>query len=247
MHRYRDNRGKTARRAFAAILLGLAAAAGAPAAPAPPAAPTPIAEAASLLGSQREVAFEVARQVASDGKRWIRFASAYETAYRAGMEDIIAVLWDFENSPKTFSRILSSRLRSDDGTVAITEQQTGVRVLGFAYLSKLVFRDELIRRGSASATVAFEAIEVDETTLSARGSWTLEESYDAAGPLTYVRYSMESFVEPKFIAQEMIMRSFGGADMRKLLRELGSATAARIKGNQGRASSPQSAQLTVGP
>jgi hypothetical protein len=247
MHRYREHKGKTARRALAAIALGLISAAGASGAPSGGDASMASPDASSLLGVQRELAFDVSRYQAPDGKRWIRFASTYETAYRAGVEDIVATLWDFENSPKAFSRILSSRVRSDSGTEAVTEQRTGVRVLGFSYLSDLVFRDVLTRPGPSSAIMEFEAIEVDATTLSARGSWTLEQGSDAAGPLTYARYTMESYVEPRIIAQEMIMRSFGGADMRKLLRELGAATAKRIKAGQGRASSPLSAQLTVGP
>jgi hypothetical protein len=247
MHRYREHKGKTASRALAAIALGLLSAAGASGSPARGSAATDPPDASSLLGVQRELAFDVSRYRAPDGKRWIRFAATYETAYRAGMEDVVATLWDFENSPKAFSRIVSSRVRSDSGTEAITEQRTGVRVLGFSYLSDIVFRDVLTRPGPSSAIMEFEAVEVDPTTLSARGSWTLEEGSDAAGPLTYARYSMESYVEPRILAQEMIMRSFGGADMRKLLRELGDATAKRIKSGQGRPWPPRSAQLTVGP
>ena len=84
------------------------------------------------MGAQRELAFEVGKYRAPDGKRWIRLFGEYESVYRAGMEDVIAALWDFESSPKTFSRIESTRLRSDTGTEAVIEQRTGVRVLGFA-------------------------------------------------------------------------------------------------------------------
>jgi hypothetical protein len=189
----------------------------------------PPGEIASLVGVGRELSFDVAKYRAPDGKRWIRMSAVYESAYRASMEDIIAALWDFEDAPKTFSRIEAVRLRSDTGTEAVIEQRTGIRVLGFSYLSNLVFRERLKREGPRSAVIDFETIEVDDTTLSSGGSWTLEEVSDDSGPLTRVRYSLECCVEPKFAAQEFIMREFGGGDLRKLMRELGAATARRTK------------------
>jgi hypothetical protein len=199
------------------------------------------------VGIERELAFDVAKYRSPDGKRWIRMHGVYETAYRASLEDVIATLWDFDESPRNFSRIEATRLRSDTGTVAVIEQRTGVRFLGFAYSSNLVVRDELKRGSPGSAVLEFEAIEVDATTLSSRGSWTLEESSDAAGPLTYARYALESCVAPKFLAQEMLMREFGGRDLRKLLRELGEATARRIKSGQGRASSSSAGAIDSRP
>jgi hypothetical protein len=219
MHRYR---------ALAALVIGLVVLCG------------------TLAAQERELAFEVAPYRAPDGKRWIKLSGEYESVYRAGMEDVIATLWDFEGSPKTFSRIEATRLRYDTGTEAVIEQRTGVRVLGFAYLSDLVFRDVLRRDGPHSAVLEFEAIEVDHTTLSSRGSWTLEESSDASGPSTRVRYAMESFVEPKFPLQEFIMRQFGANDLRNVLRELGRATAKRMRGGVAPIA-PRGAQLTVGP
>jgi hypothetical protein len=187
-------------------------------------------ELSSLVGVEHELVFEVAKHRAPDGKRWIRLFSEYESVYRANMEDVIATLWDFEAAPKTFSRIMATRLRSDTGTTAVIEQRTGIRVLGFAYVSNLVFRDLLYRDGPGMATLEFEAIEVDETTLSSRGSWTLIEDRDESGPLTYVRYILDSCVEPKFPAQEWIMRQFGSGDIRRVLRELYRATIKRAKG-----------------
>lgn len=229
MHGCRESDRGTARRAVAVIILGLVAANGASAATEEGEAAPPPGEVASLVGVGRELAFDVAKYRAPDGRRWIRLSAVYESAYRASMEDIIAALWDFEDAPKTFSRIESVRLRSDTGTEAVIEQRTGIRVLGFSYLSDLVFREKLKREGPRSAIIDFETIEVDDTTLSSRGSWTLEEGSDGSGPLTYVRYALESCVEPKFPAQEFIMRRFGGGDLRKLMRELGEATARRVK------------------
>jgi hypothetical protein len=183
-----------------------------------------------LVGSERKLGFEVGKYRAPDGKRWIRLFAEYDSAYRARMDDVIAALWDFESSPKTFSRIISTRVRSDDGSVAVIEQRTGIRILGLGYLSNLVFKDVLKRDGAGSATLDFEAIEVDRTTLSSRGSWIIMESRDESGPLTYVRYTMESYVEPKYPAQEWIMRKFGDGDVRRVIRELNKATLEKAKG-----------------
>lgn len=184
----------------------------------------------SLAGVEREVAFDVSTFRAPDGKRWIRLFSEYESVYRASMEDVIATLWDFEASPRIFSRILKTHLRSDDGTVAVIEQKTGIRILGLGYVSNLVFQDVLRRDGPGAATLEFEAIEVDETTLSSRGSWIIMEGRDESGPLTYVRYNLDSYVEPKYPAQEWIMRRFGDGDMRRVLRDLYKATVKRVRG-----------------
>jgi hypothetical protein len=184
----------------------------------------------ALVGAERKLAFDVSKYRAPDGKKWIRLFCEYDSVYRATMDDVLGILWDFESSHEIFPRIEETRVRSisEDGSVAVTEQRTGVRILGFAYVSNLVFRNELLRDGPVAA-VEFEAIEVDDTTLSSKGRWTLVEDRDESGPLTYVRYSLDSCVEPKYPAQEWIMRNFGDGDMKKIIRELRKAVARRAE------------------
>jgi hypothetical protein len=184
----------------------------------------------ALVGAERKLEFEVGRYYAPDGKRWIRLRSQYDSVFRASMDEVIATLWDFEGSHEIFSRIEATRVRSrsEDGSVAVTEQRTGIRVLGFAYVSNLAFRN-VIKRDGPIATIEFEAVEVDRTTLSSHGAWTLAEGRDEKGPLTYVRYFLDSCVEPKYPAQEWIMRQFGDGDMRRLIRELYEGTLKRGK------------------
>jgi hypothetical protein len=186
-------------------------------------------DATGLLGSPRELAFDVSRVRAADEKDWIRLSSVFECAYRAGIESVIATLWDFRSAPKVFSRIEAVRIRSDTGACAVIEQRTGIRILGLSYLSNLTFRETLSRTGPRSATLGFESIEVDDTTLSSRGSWTLEEAGDASGSVTCVRYEAETCVAPAFPGQEWIMRRFGERDFRKVMLEVGEATDRRIK------------------
>lgn len=183
----------------------------------------------SLLASPRAISHTVTEFRVPDGRLAIRMSTSVECAYRAGMADILATIWDIADSPKTFPRIDSVRMRSETGTTAIFEQRTVIRALGLAYVSNLVFRDQLTRKGVGSATVSFDTIEVDDTTLSINGLWTVEDRSDSSGQATYVRYDIESVVWPKFPAQALIMRRFGGADTQRLLQDLGAA-AARRKG-----------------
>lgn len=182
----------------------------------------------NLIGTQRQVSFNVSDYRDDRGRRWIRLSSEFEGAYRAKMDDVLETLWDFKDSPRIFPRIESVRVRSDDGTEAITEQRTGVHILGFSYVTNLVLYDQLCRDGK-TASLKFESIEVDDTTLSSKGTWFLEDRSDSSGCATYVRYSFESIVAPRFPAQAAIMRQFGADDVRALLRQLGEATDKRTK------------------
>jgi hypothetical protein len=181
-----------------------------------------------LYNTQRQLQFSVSDYRDAHGKAWIRLSCECEGAYRQKMADVLATLWDFKSWPQVFPRILAIKLRSDDGTTAVMEQQTGVRVLGLSYASNLVFRDVLTRSGK-SVVMTFEKIQSDDATLSAKGSWTLEDRSDASGSATYVRYYSESYIAPQYPAQAAIMRQLGGADILALIQQLGDATARRIK------------------
>jgi hypothetical protein len=183
-----------------------------------------------LFGCQRQVSFDVSDYRDDKGRQWIHLSGEFEGAYRAKMDDLVAVLWDFKDAPKTFPRIEAVRVRSDDGTTAVVEQRTGVHMLGLSYISNLVFRNVISRDGK-TAVFSFESIEVDDTTLSSRGSWAIEDRSDASGCASYVRYTVDSFVSPRFPAQAAIMRRFGAADIGALLRHLGEAAAKRAAKN----------------
>jgi hypothetical protein len=187
----------------------------------PASGPSPEAV-AYLVGRQRQVSLRVSSERA-EGKDWIRMQADFETAYRAGIEETIAVIRDFEGGPRIFSRIASVKLRSDDGTVAVTEQRTVVRALGLAFVSDVTFRNLLVRSGSSRALISFETIETDGSVLKVTGSWDLMEVQDGSDRLTYLRYRLDNWTAPRAPGQEAVMRAFGAGDMRKVLRELGAA------------------------
>ena len=187
------------------------------------------AEAPGGLRDSRPIEFHVSDYRDSDGKRWIRMSCEYEGRYEESVDDLVATLWDFPRSPRVFSRIEAVRVRSESEGRAVTEQKSAVRVLGFAFISNLVFSNCVARTGEGAAIVSFESIETDGSCLSTKGSWTLEEEPGSGGRETRARYSIESYVQPRFPGQEVIMRAFGAADIGRVMRELGAA-AARRKG-----------------
>jgi hypothetical protein len=175
-------------------------------------------------GSAQQLSFEVSDYRDDQGRRWIHLSSEFECLYDERMDDLIATLWNFPNAPKVFSRIETVRVLSRSPTSAVTEQRTAFRLFGFAFISNLIFNNVLVRRGTSGARVSFELIETDGSCLSTVGSWDLEDRSDLSGSATYARFSLESYVEPRFPGQAAIMRGFGAADMRRTMRELGLAT-----------------------
>jgi hypothetical protein len=207
---------------FYCLLLGIAgfSARGQQAAQSPQGDPLPDRNLSSLFGFQHQVTYDVSDYRDADGKTWIHMTSRCETAIRAPMETIIAKLWDFTGAPRVFQRIDAIHVRSDTGTMAVTEQRTVVRVLGVSFVSNLVFRDAMTRQSQKAATVSFEMIESDGSCLSSKGAWELEDCSDQKGPSTYVQYSLDSYIEPRFPAQAFFLREFGSNDMKGMVREL---------------------------
>jgi hypothetical protein len=190
--------------------------------------PLPRRDISGLYDTQRQLQFSVSDYRDPAGKAWIRLSCECDGAYRQKMSDVLATLWDFNSWPKVFARIVDVKLRSNDGTTAVIEQKTGLRLFNLSYASDIVFR-EVLTRSAKSAVLSFEGIQSDDKTLSAKGSWTLEDRTDASGIATYVRYYFETCIAQQYPAQTEIMRQFGGADIRALIQQLGEATARRAK------------------
>jgi hypothetical protein len=172
----------------------------------------------------RQLGFEVSDYTDPHGKAWIHLSGEFECEYAESVQDIVSTLRDFAGTPRVFSRIEEVRVRSTAGTTVVTEQRSAVRVLGFAFVSNLVFRNELASSGSKAATVSFELIEGDGSCLATRGAWELVDRSVDMSPRTYARFRLESYVEPRFPGQAAIMRGFGAGDMKRTMRELGQAT-----------------------
>lgn len=176
-----------------------------------------------LFGAEAERRYEVTDYRDSAGARWIRLVSEFDTAYRAPLDAVLAVLWDFRRFPDRFSRIDSVRVRSESASSALVEQRTAVRILGITHVTELTYLMELDRFSAGAAILRFRAVEVDDSTLSSSGSWSLAELPDPSGPVTVLRHSTETVVKPKYPSQAAILRRFGARDFRNILQEIGSA------------------------
>ena len=173
--------------------------------------------------SSRLVSFDVSDYRGLDGKRWIHMTCEYEARYSESMDELIATLRDFPRTPQVFSRVEAVRVRSETNGIAITETRTAVRVLGFAFVSNLVFKNSLERSGPREATERIEMIESDGSCLSTKGAWEFVDESGAGGPSTFARYTIDTYADPRFPGQEIIMRNFGAADIKKAMLELGAA------------------------
>ncbi len=183
--------------------------------------------AASLRGRIRTLSYEARLVALADGSSWIRNGTEIRAVFAGRLEDLVALLCDYEGSPKVFPRIESVRVRSSEGGVAVTEQRSIVRILGFEYVSNLVFRNELKRASPTAASLTFTMIDGDGSCRSVEGGWDLE-SLESGGPqAVLVTYRCDMLVLPRYPLQLQIMQLFGKADYEHMVSELGSAFAAR--------------------
>jgi len=192
---------------------------------APEAAPPK--DAASLLGRVRTLGFVAKLVTLGDGSKWIRNAVEEETVLPGRLDDLLALLCDYRDSPKVFSRIASVRVRSKEGDVAVTEQKSVVKALGFQYASTLLLRNVLTRASPNSATLSFTMIGGDGSCRSSAGGWELNELELDGGPAVLVKYHTDMLVRPDFPMQLQIMQLFGQGDFEHMMRELERAFAAR--------------------
>ena len=184
------------------------------------AAPAP-AELAALRGHARAIDYDASLQKLPDGTSWIRTVVHVEAVFDGTLSEAVAILDDYENYPKVFSRISAVKLRSKAKGVTVMDQRNLVAVMGLRYETNLVFRSEFQPRGPGRMAETFAMTESDGSTRVSEGSWELEEVRLDSGPAVYLRYYCLIMVEPRFPMQLQIMQSFGKADFVKTVEELG--------------------------
>ena len=139
-----------------------------------------------------------ARLVAlADGSSWIRNGTEIRTVFAGRLEDLVALLCDYEGSPRSFpgsSRCGCAALRAGGRNRAA---QHGA-ILGFEYVSNLVFRNELKRASPTAASLTFTMIDGDGSCRSVEGGWDLE-SLESGGPqAVLVAYRCDMLVRPRY-------------------------------------------------
>ena len=189
---------------------------------------------AALMGRAEAISYSAKIVTLPDRTTWIRSDADIEAVFAGSLDDVMAILEDYENSPRVFSRIEQVRVRSSsaDG-ITVTEQRSAVRIMGLAYVTNLVFRCENRRDGEDMATSTFRMIDGDGSTRSSEGGWSLEATAVDGVPAVYVRYRCSILVEPRFPMQLQIMQGFGKADFVKTVEELGAAMKKLRQGYSG--------------
>lgn len=204
-------------RALAALLCFLAFGSGAALAAGSGSAPS---DWRAIVDRPRKIEFGVETAKTPDGSKWITLDASYEVVLRAPLEAVAAANWQaYERSHEVFSRVFRSRVLSRSADEIVTEQETGVKVLGLSFLSTAVFRNVRARPASGRVEVDFSLVRSDGSLRESAGGYVFEAIEAADGPWTLVRYRVSTEVEARFPGQAGIMRTFGPADLEDVLGE----------------------------
>ncbi|MBN1242886.1 MAG: hypothetical protein JXA15_09315 [Spirochaetales bacterium] len=174
----------------------------------------------AIVDRPRKLAFAVDTSKTADGAKWIVLVASYEVVLRAPLEAVAAANWRaYERSHEVFSRVYRSRVLSKSVDEIVTEQETGVKVLGLSFLSTAVFRNTRARPAPGRVEVEFSLVRSDGSLRASAGSYAFESIDGPEGPWTLVRYEVWTEVEARFPGQAGIMRTFGPADLEDVLEE----------------------------
>lgn len=182
---------------------------------------------AALLDHPEAKRYVATRVSLPDGSTWIQSEADIEGVFLGSIEDVIAVLKDYEAGSKVFSRVESVKVRSRGPDYAITEQKNAIKILGLSYEATIIFQTRLYRLSSRTAESHFVMVDSDGSTRSVEGGWRLEAVEVGGRSAYYVENYCTMLVAPRFPLQLQIMKSFGKSDYERTMRELGAAVAAR--------------------
>jgi len=213
----REETRRSRLRGFFAVLLVLMSGGGAAFSAGAGSAP---ADWRAIVDKPRKIEFDVETAKSPDGAKWIALGASYEVVLRAPLEVVAAANWGaYERSHEVFSRVYRSRVLSRLADEIVTEQETGVKVLGLSFLSTAVFRNTRARPAPGRVEVDFTLVRSDGSLGSSDGGYVFEAIEAAGGPWTLVRYRVRTEVEARFPGQAGIMRTFGPADLEDVLGE----------------------------
>lgn len=199
---------------------------------------------AALLDHPDARSFESTFVSLPDGTSWIKLVVDVEGVIPGSIDEVLAILRDYEKGPQVFSRVDSVKVRSREEAFAITEQKNVIRVLGLVYESTIVFKTQQERISANEALSTFSMVDSDGTTRSVDGGWRLKSVVVKGQSAVYLEYYNSMLVAPRFPLQLQIMRAFGRGDYERVVRELGAAVQAQ-RTQRGPASGQSHSQLTA--
>lgn len=161
----------------------------------------------------------------TDGSSWIRSEADTEGLFLGTIDEVLAILTDYEGSPKVFSRVEKVDVLGREPGYTVTEQRNVIRIMGLTYESTIVFKTWQERPSAGEAISSFTMLGSDGSTRSVDGSWRLEAVVVDGRRAVHVENRATMLVAPRFPLQLQIMQAFGKGDYEKSMRELGAALA----------------------
>ena len=177
-----------------------------------------------LEGAPRMLSYSVK---SDDTGEWIKFSATCETAYPVSGTSLEAILQDYANAAKVFSRIDWVKIVDRLPNGVITEQFSGIKALGVKFYTKNRFH-QWTSREAGYVNMNFYQIESGGTMRNCIGAWSVVDRSKPGEPLCYLHYDLSFDTLAQFPGQEAAMRGLGEADVLRVLKELG--TAARERG-----------------
>lgn len=197
---------------------------------------------AELQGRPRALVYEVANAGSEDGNEWIRSDAVVEAVFPGKVEDLVAILTEHKGDSSIYSRVESDKVLESGPGYWVTEQVSAIRMLGLAYVSRLVFRTTLENGANGKRSLEFRMIDGDGSSKSVEGSYDMEPVLAGGQEAVYLRYRCTMVVKKRFGIQLWVMQTFGKGDFERTVQELGEAFARRNArgGGSGPSSLPTS-------
>ncbi|MEI6876484.1 MAG: hypothetical protein WCL50_15295 [Spirochaetota bacterium] len=118
-------------------------------------------------------------------------------------------------------RVGSVKVLSRSADLVLTEQRSGVKVLGIEFYATSLFANRMRHDDPESIRFDFDQMDSGGNVENCRGYWSITDFSSPGLKLSYVRYRVEFEALAQYPGQESIMRNLGAGDIERTMRELG--------------------------
>ena len=113
------------------------------------------------------------------------------------------------------------KVLSRSADLVLTEQRSGVKVLGIEFYATSLFANRMRHDDPESIRFDFDQMDSGGNVENCRGYWSITDFSSPGLKLSYVRYRVEFEALAQYPGQESIMRNLGAGDIERTMRELG--------------------------
>ncbi|MEI6386810.1 MAG: hypothetical protein WCQ50_09250 [Spirochaetota bacterium] len=171
----------------------------------------------ALIGTTKQLEVSVE---AGPRKGWIHARAVFQTAYPYSGTRVYALLNDYSNISRLFSRIWKERIVATIPGGYLMEQETGVKILGFVFSSTIRLRTLITPDVGGGGTIQCILVNEGGALENNTTTWQIRELSSSSGPLCLATYSIEFDTLNQFPGQILIMRQFGPQEIAGTLVEL---------------------------